>query len=218
MLPAPPEPASMDVFGPYRRRPKRSFWMLGLQPVEAGDLLSPENHARVLELLPEDGIALPCTGARGELVLLVSIPEEQLGAFAEGEWRVGHRFEENDRLVLALWVGVEGQPGPPASNDAKRRVFDAGGEIPGPTNTVSETESLRQSPLECPFIFDLTNEEQVQGAIQLTERQEVDFYGLTHMEEGLMLTLKGSVELPPAFRQEVKGDLLEKLAGMGGGE
>ena len=169
---ADPEPKTNagDPVGSGRTRGRPGYWMLGLQMAEAGELLSPESHARVFEMLPEDGKAVHTPNARGEVALLVSIPEEQLDAFAEGDWRVGHRMDGADRLVLLLVVGSD-------------------------------------EPLEVPFDFNLTNPEVAREASQLSELEELDFYGVTHMEEGVMLTLKGSVDLPDAFRAEVLADL-----------
>lgn len=163
-----------DPFAAYRQRPRRSYWTMGLQAVETGDVLSTENHARVFELLPEDGVTFHTADAQARLVLLAAIPEEQLPLFAERDWEVGCRFDGGDRLEFLLIVGSE-------------------------------------EPLECPFEFNLADPQDLQEAIQLTERQSVGIFGVTHMEEGLMLTLKGEVGLPQAFRDELRTALLALL-------
>lgn len=175
-----------DPFAPYRTRPRKSFWTMGLQPIEAGDILSPEHHSRVFEIFPEDGQTAHTIDARGRLCLLVSIPEEQLPPFGSGEWELSYLFDEDPNLLIALLnVGV--------------RIAETA-EGPGLDHA-----------LEVPFSFGLRNSQQLQEAIQLTELESVNFFGVTHMEEGLMLTIKGEVGLPEGFRNSLRAELLQRL-------
>ncbi|HET6385677.1 MAG TPA: hypothetical protein VFJ58_19975 [Armatimonadota bacterium] len=163
-----------DPFAEYRKRVTRSYWMIALQAVELGDILSRENHRRVYEILPENGMTVHTVDAAGRLTLLVSIPEDLLPGFEEDDWRIGRRMMDVTRLDLDLVVGST-------------------------------------PPLQCIFEFALDDEAQVQEVIQLTERDDVTLYGVTHMEEGLMLTVKGTVDLPEELRLELGRDLLTEL-------
>ena len=163
-------PGTNGQGSPGRGRARRNYWTMALAPVEAGDILSSERLGRLYELLPEDGMTVHPCGARGEVVLIASIPEEQLPPFEEPEWVLGQRFESGDELVLSLVVGQE-------------------------------------DPIECPFHFNLRDEQELQEGMLIEEQPEVEFYGVTHMEEGLMLTVKGSLELPAELRQEIEETL-----------
>jgi hypothetical protein len=149
-----------------RGRARRSFWTMALTPVEAGDILSPDRLSRLYELLPENGMTIHPCGAMGDVILIASIPEEQLSPFKELEWVLPQRIEEGDEFVLSLVAGKE-------------------------------------DPIDCPFVFDLTVEQELQEAMRLVEQEELEFFGVTHMEEGLMLTVKGLLGLPAELRQEI---------------
>ena len=156
--------------GPDRGRARRSFWTMALSPVEAGDILSSERLSRLHELLPEDGMTIHPCGAGGSVILIASIPEEQLPPFEEPEWVLGQRIEDGAALVLSLVVGNE-------------------------------------EPIECPFAFDLMDEQEFQEALLLVGQEDIEFVGVTHMEEGLMLTVKGLLELPAELRREMEESL-----------
>ena len=96
-----------DPFVQYRQPVQRNFWMTDLESTEPGELLPREAYSRVNELLYKDGVATHLINGRGELVLLVAVPEEQLPAFEEGDWRVGHRVEGVDQMVFVIVVGIE---------------------------------------------------------------------------------------------------------------
>ena len=181
----------VEPFAAYRGRVWRNFWMIGLEAVEIGDLLSPENHSRVFELLPEDGIPTHVSDARGATTLLMSVPEAHLRLFDVGEWRIGHWLEDSC-LVFSLVIG----------------------ESPAMDAQVAFEESA--SPVECQFLFEIGDPESLFEAIQLTEKDALQLYGVTHTEEGLMLTLKGSVDLPVEFREGIRRDLLLLLEGTSG--
>jgi hypothetical protein len=91
----------------HRGRLIRSFWLLGIQSLDVGEPLSNRYHGRVFDLLPENGMTINAADARGEVALIISIPEEQLQAFEEQDWQIGHALGADGALEVSLTVGGE---------------------------------------------------------------------------------------------------------------
>jgi hypothetical protein len=163
-----------DPLHGLRSRIRRSFWLMSLQPLEPGELLTPDHHLAILERLPEDGMTLFALDARGRLTLLVSIAEEQLAEFAERDWEIVWRTGPEGIRILGLLFGTE--------------------EV-----------------VECPFEFDLNDEQPLQAALRLADQPELPIYAFTHVEDGLMLTLSGDLETSEEFREAVQEDLIGLL-------